>query len=552
MMIIFRISLLFSLFSTFLMGQGVDTALIYMQSAPYALNIIQGNGDIYVGTSEGVFKVEGVQLQKVDSRPGYAIFDKEVEVTTEVAFTSPIYFRNLSFLPEEFKSANVQMIRRHSLIYLVAAGSFFVYELRPYSAEFRGYSVRSISENFVAAYGGVFKNGSNYPYLSYSSGRIYEYGDTVIACYDGLFVQTPDTFIYRVNAISAQYSSNLNLYGHAREYMQSADGARVLFTTDGVYFLNDAYEVEDVIFREPINVRRINERWLEPRYFGSNEGHILFSYDNKIYRYNVLERSYTDSLLIPGKINTGTLKKNTFHCWVSSSAGLFFVNNFSTFRKISEESNFHTLLLDEYQLQWLFCSSNLGLDVYDLRSGVMYDIIDGVEFNQFGLYRKSDNIYAGAIDGVYKIPRDQIEASIALNLEKKIAEQLEDGVLQQPESFVFIGLAGISVVLMYLVLFRKKSSEDLPIRGLKPMADIRTRVIDYVEDNMANASIESVCKHFEFSSSKLYAITSPEKPGELIRRIRFERVKQMREAGYTKNEIANATGFSISYISRIK
>jgi DNA invertase Pin-like site-specific DNA recombinase len=50
----------------------------------------------------------------------------------------------------------------------------------------------------------------------------------------------------------------------------------------------------------------------------------------------------------------------------------------------------------------------------------------------------------------------------------------------------------------------------------------------------------------------LYAITKPEKPGELIRRLRAERVRQMRDAGYSKSEIADATGFSKSYVGRVK
>ena len=551
-MIIFRFSLLFSLFSLFLSAQQLDTSMVFMRSSPYTLNILQRSGKVYIGTSEGTFLIDGLKFIKVDDRPGYVKYDDELEVIQEIAFSSMLYIKGGTYLPEKFQGSNVQMVQNQSLLYVIASGALLIYELRPYDLKYPGLSIRSISKNIVATYRGIFRNGElDFP-IGYSSGKVCEYGDTVVLCYDGLYVQTPDTSFLRVHSIDATYMSKGAKYGHAREYVQFEPGYKFLFTTIGVFKLDSLYDVEEVVFMEREAIRKVLDRGLQPHFVGETNGLLVFSYGNKLYRYNYLEKSYTDSLTLPGKIYAGTLTPKSFNCWISSSAGCFFVSEFTSFKKILDESNYHTLLMDRRGYGWLYCSSNYGLDAYDTRSGRLYGLIDDAEFNQYALHVKNEALMAGSVGGLYVMPLDLMERLMALNLEKRIAnaESREEGY--GIEALIVAGMAGILIYLLYLNFIRTKPPAPVEPSALEPMVDIRTRVIDYINNHIESASIQTICDHFNFSNTKLYAITKPEKPGELIRRLRAERVRQMRDAGYSKSEIADATGFSKSYVGRVK
>lgn len=551
-MIIFRFSILFSIISLFSVAQKLDTSLVFMRTTPYTLNILQQDGKVFIGTSDGAYQIDGLEFIKVDDRQGYVTYNDDLEVMSQVAFSTLVHFKGSSFLPEKFHGANVQMVRNQSLLYVVASGSLFIYELRPYELIFPGYSVRSISDNLVATYKGIFMGDELFTAVSYSSGKIYEFNDTIVLCYDGLYVQLPDTSFHRVSPLEAQFESKGVIYGHAREYIQVSQDTRFLFTTTGVFKLDSLFQVSDIIFEEAVGLRSLHERWLEPHYLGDESGLLVFSYANKVYRYNYLEESYTDSLSLPGNIYSGVMRPNSFDCFVSSTSGTFIVSEFKTFHKISEKTSYHTLLLGRKGFGWLYCSSNYGLDAYDIRGGRMHELIDGVEFNQYALHVRNDTLFAGSVGGLYLVPTAQVEQLIALNLEKKIAKVKEKDGLNSPEAYIIAGMAGVLIFLLYLNFIRKSDPNPLNSPSNFPIPDLKTRVMDYINQNLATASIENICSHFQFSSTKLYQLTQPEKPGELIRRLRTEQVRKMRNAGYSKTEIAEATGFSKSYVGRVK
>jgi DNA invertase Pin-like site-specific DNA recombinase len=49
----------------------------------------------------------------------------------------------------------------------------------------------------------------------------------------------------------------------------------------------------------------------------------------------------------------------------------------------------------------------------------------------------------------------------------------------------------------------------------------------------------------------VYTILEPDKPGDLIQKLRYEKVKELRKEGKTAREIATFTGLSDSYIRKI-
>jgi hypothetical protein len=49
----------------------------------------------------------------------------------------------------------------------------------------------------------------------------------------------------------------------------------------------------------------------------------------------------------------------------------------------------------------------------------------------------------------------------------------------------------------------------------------------------------------------IYAVLAPEKPGDLIQKLRYEKIISMRKEGKLVEEIAAVTGLSHSYIRKI-
>lgn len=49
----------------------------------------------------------------------------------------------------------------------------------------------------------------------------------------------------------------------------------------------------------------------------------------------------------------------------------------------------------------------------------------------------------------------------------------------------------------------------------------------------------------------VYSLLSPNKPGDLIQQLRYEKVKALRQEGKTAKEISEVTGLSDSYIRKI-
>ena len=77
-------------------------------------------------------------------------------------------------------------------------------------------------------------------------------------------------------------------------------------------------------------------------------------------------------------------------------------------------------------------------------------------------------------------------------------------------------------------------------------------VEDYIKSNLTTVTIESIRAQFGLSNKSLYALTTPEKPGRLITKYRMKMVKDLVAKGQDIEAISRATGFSVSYLKKLK
>jgi uncharacterized membrane-anchored protein YjiN (DUF445 family) len=92
--------------------------------------------------------------------------------------------------------------------------------------------------------------------------------------------------------------------------------------------------------------------------------------------------------------------------------------------------------------------------------------------------------------------------------------------------------------------------DSVSIKGEKQTLS-RAEIEFFIQNNLSVASLKAINSHFSTNTSMVYTILEPDKPGDLIQKLRYEKVKEFRKEGKTAREIATFTGLSDSYIRKI-
>ena len=120
----------------------------------------------------------------------------------------------------------------------------------------------------------------------------------------------------------------------------------------------------------------------------------------------------------------------------------------------------------------------------------------------------------------------------------------------------------IASLLFLFIIFRLrrklKTAEDkiIEVRSevmvIKEKKLDREMIEDFIRHNLPTASIKSINEHFKTNTSLIYALLEPEKPGTIIQKLRLELVAELKKSGADLQQISEATGFSESYLKKIK
>ena len=80
----------------------------------------------------------------------------------------------------------------------------------------------------------------------------------------------------------------------------------------------------------------------------------------------------------------------------------------------------------------------------------------------------------------------------------------------------------------------------------------RFEIGEYIQLNLKNVSITNIKDYFNISNKSLYKTLAPEKPGSIISNYRKEKAKELLLKGESIKTISMETGFSISYLRKLK
>ena len=134
--------------------------------------------------------------------------------------------------------------------------------------------------------------------------------------------------------------------------------------------------------------------------------------------------------------------------------------------------------------------------------------------------------------------------------DKQVNVQIEKSfIINKEEIFAYVFLIVLLGIVSF-VLFNQRMKKKYRIKEKYEEVN-QAQINEYIVSNISSVSINSICDHFELNVNKLYNLLGKKKPGDIIREERLKILRQMRIENKSIKDIAQATGFSTSYIKKL-
>jgi AraC-like DNA-binding protein len=523
-----------------------DTVLIKMESKPFFFNILKSKeGEIFAGTSNGVFKISNHNFEKVNEQEGYIGIDIDGNlVIQKEGIKNYVERKYLNLLPfpdqvrEEFHAGS------EDDFYIVSNGMLYSFEIVPYKLTFSNSSVRTISSNFVGTYSGVFFRNQKLNNPPFSDGYIREFESKAFIGYHDLIIrEIPE------NGSPINEANDIN---HAFDFQvedvffSSLDKRYYVATTNKLVRLSEDLDSFEILYKtDPGNTA----------FLGEMRNSIYIASNNQLIRYMPTNQSidmvyqHTEPILggYTSVRNIYFLTENGFYVFHSdgSHGKLIDLKFAHTILPISSTEN--------------VIATNVGLWYFNSVSKQLEELIPGVEFNRKALFIMDNNISAGSIKGLYTFSVTSIPELIKRN------QPINDtSVLKYKKEILFVTV--ILIILLGMLarelIKGRKRIRFYEIQLEQAQSDLQTifveskvtreQIEEFIKERLAEASLKSITEHFHITTSQVYSIFKPDRPGNIIQELRIEMVLDMKNRGISTKDIASATGLSISYIRKIK
>jgi hypothetical protein len=536
--------LCFSLLLSFsIKAQVKDTILNMVLSKPYFYNLVKSeSGQVFVGTAEGVFELNGTELRQFDRNPGYIKTDKQGRPVIDhngVRYYSEKKYSHLIPFPDyggyEYHASH------GNHFYVCSGGRLFIFDLLAYEYSYPNHSIRSISRDFVSTYSGIYYRGKRLgaPVPPFSDGYVRQFGDRAFICdYDMMVIEKEGLETGKITkGVNALFYGMHNDWYLINDVSPLPDSSGYYVATqDKLMITNPAFTEDSVLFamkekNGPVGLLA-----------SGNSYGLVFHAGNSVYSLKTGLLTRLDTIVR----SVGIIGHQLY---LVTPNGLYRFNSNQRLEKLADIHKAHTL--ETVSESELVISTDLGLYYYNIASGQLSQIIKAVEFNHKALFKDEGKIYAGSVNGLYTIQISDIPKLIE---ENKFREQDKSLSLTQ---FTLITVTILMLLmLMYWVfrLRRKLKRSESIVEALQSTQETVTKeqIEQFIVDNLAISSIKSITDHFNLSIQQLYELVKPEKPGSIIQKHRMEMVRKMRFEQRSVKEIAAATGLSVSYIRQLK
>jgi hypothetical protein len=529
-------------------GQSLrDTSLISLLSRPFFYNVTKdGKGNVYAGTTDGVYRMEEATPVRVDGRKGYLRIDEKGEVAID---TNGVRFHNQKgmshLLPFPGEVRNEYHAGTDDYFYITSGGRMHVFEFSPYGYSFRNHSIRSISANFTGTYSGIYHRDRllKDPVSSFTDGYIREINGKVFMCTNGLDVFDIGELEADSDAPkSIQVAGGFNFIP-CRD-IRYLDASRLYLVANGnrLIGMDSSLKTATVLFKgtDESEVVLLNEM--------RTYGMFYFSQGNRLYQFSAGVGKVEGLIATDLPIMDGAVTQE--RSLLLTAEALLWFRGTSTERLAEGIEKAHTMLViseSDYVI-----ATDMGLFLYNLPNNKLSTLVPRVEFNRRALYREGSKLHAGSINGLYTLDITNLDNIIAFH-ERRFKPQNDRSIHYGLIAAFLIALSGMGWLnLRYRRRIRSMEREIGETAKPEPAPRLDRKEIEaFIESNLPSASLKTIIDHFKTNNSMVYSVLSPQRPGELIQRLRQQKLRAMRGEGSDVKSIAAATGLSESYIRKI-
>lgn len=519
-----------------------DTVLNAVYSQPFFYNVLADKkGSIFVGTSEGIFQLEGTTLVPYNKKEGYITLDKSGEPAISPDGIKNYYERKyLNMLPFPELSRDEYHAGSEDHFYICSGGRIYIYDIVPYRYSYAGYSIRTISEDFVGTYTGIYFRGKRLPFPIFTDGYIREINGLAYVCYDGLITIDPSM------VQSAKYDSVIKGIKPINNTGALQFRDVCLSKYNGSYYLSS---VTDLLKMKkggvPFSVYKTSKKISELVIVGEYKSSLFFSDGNYILKLSSLVDKADTLTRLPAEILDGSVTSRNIY--LLTSEGLYQLDSDNEVEKLTSLSQAHTMEL--ISPTEMLIATNNGLFRFNAVNKVLAPLIRGIEFNRKALFKNGDLLQAGSINGLYTIDIKDLDL-----LSSRNTSFMNEGQIPQ---YIIIVLAVIilliGVLLFMLFQARKKvATTTIQLEELNHDLLSREKIEQYIRENLSTASLKSITDHYNTNNSHIYRLIEPDKPGSIIQKMRNEKLIELQKAGKNISEIAEATGLSVAYLKKIR
>ncbi len=524
-----------------------DYQLVSVSSEHFFYNFEYIGPDLFIGSDAGILAYKDPTQINVENptKKGY-IFLENGQLKSSIYLNGNLFTPHYkSLLPEGFKHNSIIGTNFKNNLLIISKGQLFIYK-KTVKPKADTLSIRTLSKNFIGSYGGLFSNGKRFSYPEYTNGYIREYPGETFICYDGLMrIKGRDTLRFEANNGNTQVAS-VDL-GKVKDVFKIDTNRYLIFSEKGLCMSD---------FKTKLRWIQKKKSGPEPRfikaYYRDNLPVVIYYIDNnRIQKFNLLNDAYTTLLQIDATLG------NIEDVYMNSTANIYFLTENKLIKAMSNllenkysYQNLAENLLGNHHIipfnNLLLITSNDGLSSYniDTREWIPHLIRD--EFNHRAVYTTPSFFFLGTIHGYYQLTKAQIEQLILQRQEEIKLEAIPS--YENHSQKIIYGLTALIVLLLGLSIYlitRKRSS----ISDKKAKA---AEIVAYIDANLKDVTIVNICYEFKINPLQLNDILGNDKPGELIRAKRLEIVKKMRKDRRREEDIAFVTGFSVSYLKKIK